>query len=68
VSSKTPGGGLQDTTKGVSQTTTQKKERNIYKESSKEKGHLFTTSLKKENFREHLKEPIHIGELIERIT
>jgi len=65
VSSKTPGSGSQDTTKGGSQATTQKKERNIYKESSKEKGHLFTTSLKKENFREYLKEPIHIGKLIE---
>jgi phage replication O-like protein O len=46
------------------QTPTLNKERNIYKESSKEKSHLSTTSFKKENFREYLKEPIHIEKLI----
>jgi len=64
VSFRTPGSVLKDTPKGVLQDTAQNKKRNIYKESSKEKSHLFTTSFKKENFREYLKEPIHIGELI----
>jgi phage replication O-like protein O len=71
VSSQTPGSVLKDTPKGILQDTTLNKERNIYKESSKERDHLSTTSFlknKTKGFREHLKEPILIGELIKQIT
>jgi phage replication O-like protein O len=71
VSCKTPGSVPEDTLKGVLQDTTQNKERNIYKESIKEKEKFFTTSLfknKKENFREYLKEPILIGKVIKQET
>ena len=47
------------------------KERNIYKESIKETGNIsqISFSKNKENtFREHLKEPMHIGEIIKQIT
>ncbi|MEW6008234.1 MAG: replication protein [Candidatus Omnitrophota bacterium] len=67
VSCKTPGGVPQDTLKGVLQDTTQNKERNIYKESIKEKGNFSQSQFfknRKSNFKERLKEPVLIGEVI----
>jgi hypothetical protein len=51
------------------QASTLNKERNIYKESIKERRNFSSSFLKHktENFREHLREPIHIGELIQRV-
>jgi len=72
VGADTPSsGGYQTPKNGGQLTPTINKERNIYKESIKENEKFFTTSFfkdKKENFKEYLKEPISIGELIKRIT
>jgi len=72
VGANSPSGEGCQTPKNEGQATpTINKERNIYKESIKEKGKLSTISFfkdKKENFKERLKEPILIGELIKQIT
>lgn len=65
VSCKTPGSVLGDTFKGVLQDTTQKKERNIYKESSKERQVLINKISK--TFKEHLKEPLHISKVLDAL-
>lgn len=68
VSCKTPGGVSQGTLKGALQDTTLKKERNIYKESIKERNNFSHSSfLKNKNQRRCLKEPVCIGEVIKSI-
>jgi phage replication O-like protein O len=67
VSCRTPGGVLEDTIKGVLQDTTQKKKRNINKDSSKERDKLSTISFLKDSVqavREGLNAPMPIAGLI----
>ncbi|MCM8782211.1 MAG: replication protein [Candidatus Omnitrophica bacterium] len=71
VSCKTLPGVLEDTSKGVLQNTTQNKERNIYKESSKEKDNFYQSRFsknKRQGFREYPKEPLHIKKIIKAIS